>query len=219
MSGGRLFRSLGDVMLPADDSTPDAQASVPAVGKELRRPIREAKAGSERDDELPFAAVLGPGGRLIQVRGRLDVCRRMPAMEVWAAGFTGERIRVWATNCQTLPDLSAVVQEGHVFLNMAAQTWRCPVLRLAVLRHELEHVARGDRGGVVSAEAEDECEKAAEAAIVGIVESVDRTQPALTGAPTDAGTCQRCYREGTTTCRQREGTLARVLGALEPFTR
>jgi hypothetical protein len=217
---GRLFRNVAGLMLPADDQASERQLAVPSVGLERRRPIREAECGPERDDEPPFVSIPGPGGTRIPVRGHLDICTRDPAMEAWSEGFTGLRgVKVWTVHCQNLPGLSAVTQEGHVFVNTAARTWRCPVLKLAVLRHELEHLVRGDRGGQVDADAEGECETAAEAAIVGILVGVDRKRPAMTGAATDPATCQACYRSGATTCRQGEANQARILDALPLFTR
>jgi hypothetical protein len=235
-ANGRLFRSHRGALAPADDAPViegvqvGREVSMRVIGDERVevRPIVARRESDAAPAETPAAAATPnarqhvreaedrPAEMFVAVQhgtrklfGRLDRLTRQPELETWAEGFGGGKLRVFSVNSQAEPNIGAATDShSTIVLNSASSSWGCPIRRLATLRHEVEHVIRGDAFGGWSAEEESECDKEALEAISGLLALVDR------GA--NAAICQSCYTEARRECRQGEGLLAQIF---ESFAR
>jgi hypothetical protein len=169
----------------------------------------------ESNDPFGGDVWLADVGDATFVAGKKHPVVREPALEARAEGWSGHRIPVLSVFAGNRPDVGGFTDaKSYVALNTASRLWRCPITRLAVLAHELEHVTRGDTHQQHrDEEAEADCEDAAKSAIVGAAAEVDRKSPDPSGRPMDAGICTACYSGLTKQCRQSESVLARVLTA------
>jgi hypothetical protein len=139
--------------------------------------------------------------------------RRRRDLEAIAENITGAVVRVWwcVHDQQEGVKLRGMVGRGddgyaHVFLN--ALTLPCPLLRLSTLRHELEHVLRGDMGSPFGYDdfAEARCNAAAEATMESAVAIVGRRcSPGV--PPLNVAACIECERTDGV-CRQDPATFA-----------
>jgi hypothetical protein len=215
---GRLFRNVAGLMLPADESAADVQPSVPAIGVELQRPIREAECGPETDEEPPLTrTVQGPYGAVTV--SHLDALRRLPNVESWARVVEGVDARIWWVQHwdEKHGRLKGMLHEGRdgrpvIYLNRV--TIGCPVILGGIVAHESEHWRNGDTRSPLgwTQQAEDRCEEAAERRIGDLIDVVDVQLPA--SKPTDPNVCRQCYRSDSRTCAQSTDTLARIRQAL-----
>ncbi len=214
---GRLLRFIGDRAVEPSETERDRVRRRRGVIPSAAHAVPEAEP-----EPTPPARMTahGPGGRAITVHAA-DVVKRLPALEAIADEITGERPYVWQivhTMDADAGQLRGMVgREGgqvHLFLNVMALP--CPLLRLATLRHELEHVLRHDLDSPLGWDAhmEDRCWEAAETSMACAASIYGRRRapniPAL-----NAGACVKCYRSGGS-CRQDPATFA-DLKARSPY--
>jgi hypothetical protein len=210
-ANGRIFRSKAGVLVPTDDAPATPTATTPAAA-DTRRHVRESdrERDTEQRREVWSASFGEKPERLV---GQFDYRQRRPELESWAQGWGApENVKVVAINAQNQPHVGAATDgRTEIHMNMAAAwSWSCPVKRLAALRHEVEHIVRGDLGPVDD-EGEDACDAVAVETIVGIVAVVEEKTPSPYGERIDARTCQRCFAARRTSCRQSESSLARII--------
>lgn len=254
MSDGRLFRTRRGVFQPDDEPVTESvdvgeeqlvriagdtvveRRRVPAraveslhAGMELIRPVREAEAGPDDEDE-PTLPVTGFGPHGPVTIHHIDVRRRMPVMELVlqeTEGLANARcfgVSHWSDD-GTLGGMIRIGRNGRpeVFINLVSATALCPVKRLGLLAHEAEHWRRGDfRSGspfAHDAVAEAECDRVANVRIAETCRTVDRKEGASDGATMDPAPCSECFTTGSRTCLQSADTLARVQRTLGIYMR
>jgi hypothetical protein len=200
-------REAGSASAPV--ATPSTLAATTPAAADARRHVRESDR--ERDTEV-WSAAYGQEPELLV--GPRDYRQRRPELESWLQGWGAPRtVEVYAIHAQNQPRVAASTNgRNAIYMNMAASSWRCPVKRLAVLKHELQHIWRGDLGPV-DAEGEAECDAAATESIVGLVAVAEQKVPSSYGERIDARTCQTCFAESRTSCRQPESAFARIVEA------
>jgi hypothetical protein len=224
----RLLHFLGDRARPARDwEVERVQRDVAeregrtgadqerAIHPGRTRVVEQPAADAPPAPPAPPAAVSakGPGGQTYTIHAA-DVLHDVPVLEALADELTGERIRVWSViHFPQQPGVGRlrgmVAREGgqvHVFLN--AMALDCPLLRLHTLRHELEHVRRGDLGSPFAYDehAEARCDDAAEVTLESALAIHSRR--GSPGVPAlNTGACIECARTGGG-CRQDPATFA-----------
>jgi len=163
----------------------------------------------------------GPDGPVTV--NRVDVYRRMPAMEAFLASVVGVPVAaVWAfvhgisESGQRVRAVAAELDgRPHVFLNTLRA--RCPVVRLALVGgHEAEHIRNGDtrRPGGYDAKQEAACESAA-GEVIGLACKLAKRRGATVAV--DAATCRACYQAGSLPCSAGTDVFSEVQRVLSEF--
>jgi hypothetical protein len=227
---GRLFRVTGEGARPATNDEIDhveREKRDRAAVEEAQRGTRErrvldfspsgarsAPVPVEEPEPRPPASLTArlADGSTYTVHAA-DVLRRRPELEAMAENITGAVVRVWwcvhiAEGATRLRGMVGRGDDGqaHVFLNAIALP--CPLLRLSTLRHEVEHVMRGDLDSPFAHDgfAESRCNDAAEQTMEAAVAIyARRCSPAV--PPLNVGACIECERTDGK-CRQDPATFA-----------